>query len=536
VSGKHWTLIAAVLGSGIVFLDSQVLPVALTAIGREPRLFLDVLEGQNYVQHGYLLTLSALLVLAGALTDHHGRRRMFAIGLAGFGVTSLLCGLAPNIEALVLFRLLQGAAGAILVPGSLALLTATFEGEEQGRAFGIWAGASGAAAILGPFVGGLLAEEVTWRAIFFLNLPLIGIALWAVGRHVRESRDEHSTGHFDWLGALLVGLAVGGLAFGAIFGQQRQWQDPLAFVALGIGAAAAAALPFYFARVRHPLVPLGMFRSRNFSVTNISTLLIYGALYVAFFYIPIFLQGATGYTASAAGLALIPSSVFLVFLSTRFGTMASRHGPRLFMTAGPLLMGLGLLWLARMPADSAPWLLRVGAAETLLPPTDHFVDVLPAMILFGIGVAVMVAPLTTALMRSVPARQAGLASAINNAVSRVGPQLCGAVIFIIITASFYSSLQARQPELDTSSPEVRQQIPPLNQPAEGVPADQAASAQAASVEAFHLAMMASAGLLFAGALVNWAGIRDDQALQPDRTAAGEAAGEAPPPEATGALG
>jgi hypothetical protein len=205
------------------------------------------------------------------------------------------------------------------------------------------------------------------------------------------------------------------------------------------------------------------------------------------------------------------------------------------MTIGPLLMGLGLLWLARMPADSAPWLLRVGESETLLPPTDHFVDVLPAMVLFGIGVAVMVAPLTTALMRSVPARQAGLASAINNAVSRVGPQLCGAIIFIIITASFYSSLQARQPELDTSSPEVRHQIAPLNRPAEGVPADQAASAQAASVEAFHLAMMASAGLLFAGALVNWAGIRDDQALQRDRTATGEVAGEAPP-ETTGALG
>jgi EmrB/QacA subfamily drug resistance transporter len=536
MSDKNWTLLAAVLGSGIVFLDSQVLPVALSAIGREPRLFLDVLEGQNYVQYGYLLTLSALLVLAGALTDHHGRRRMFGIGLAGFGITSLLCGLAPNLETLVLFRLLQGAAGAILIPGSLALLTTTFEGEEQGRAFGIWAGASGAAAILGPFVGGLLAEEVTWRAIFLLNLPLIAVALWAVQRHVAESRDEQSTGHFDWTGALLVGLAVGGLSFGAIFGQQRQWQDPLAFAALAVGALATIGLPVYFSRARHPLVPLAIFRSRNFTVTNISTLLIYGALYVSFFYLPIFLQGAIGYTASAAGLALIPSSVFLVLFSTRFGALASRHGPRLFMSLGPLIMGLGLLWLTRMPAASEPWLLRVGAAETYAPPLDHLVDVLPAMVLFGVGVAVMVAPLTTALMRSVRPRQAGLASAINNAISRVGPQLCGAVIFIIVTASFYSGLQARQPDLDTGSAEVRQQIAPLNQPTGDVPPEVAESAQAASVEAFHLAMMASAALLFAGALVNWMGIRDEQALQRDVPVEGERHGDSVPPEAKGVLG
>ncbi|HSH21983.1 MAG TPA: MFS transporter, partial [Candidatus Caenarcaniphilales bacterium] len=503
----------------------------LPAIGREPRLFLDVLEAQNYVQYGYLLTLSALLILAGALTDYYGRRRVFQIGLAGFGVTSLLCGLAPNVELLVLFRLLQGAAGAVLVPGSLALLTTTFEGEEQGRAFGIWAGASGAAAIFGPFFGGLLAEEVTWRAIFFLNLPLIAIALWAVHAHVRESRDEHSSGRFDWPGALLVALAVGGLAFGAIFGQQRQWQDALAFAALGVGAVAAVTLPFYFARAAHPLVPLPLFQSRNFTVTNVSTLLIYGALYVAFFYVPIFLQGTVGYSATAAGIALVPSSVFLVLFSARFGALASRHGPRAFMTAGPLLMGAGLLWLARVPSDTAPWLLRTASLETLAPPMSYVLDVLPAMIVFGVGIAIMVAPLTTALMRSVPPRQAGLASAINNAISRVGPQLCGAVIFIVVTATFYSALQARLPELDTGSPEVRRQIAPLNQPGDDVPAEQAAAAQDASVEAFHLAMVSAAGLLFAGALVNWAGIRDDQALQHAAAVPPEAARQ-PAPEPT----
>lgn len=512
MSNKRWTLFAAVLGSGIVFLDSSVLPVALPAIGREPRLFVDVLEGQNYVHYGYLLSLSALLILAGALTDYFGRRRMFVLGLLGFGATSLLCGLAPNLELLILFRVLQGAAGALLVPGSLAILTNTFEGEEQGRAFGIWAAASSAVTVLGPFVGGVLVEEISWRAIFLINLPLIGLALWAM-RYVPESRDEGAEGSFDWPGALLVALAVGGLSFGAIFGQQRQWQDPLAFLALGLGGLATLALPLYFARARRPLVPLGMFRSRNFAVTNLSTLLIYGALYVVFLVLPIFLVGTLGYSAPAAGLATVPSSVFLIFLSARFGSLASRFGPRWFMTAGPLVMAAGVAWLGRMPVDSAPWLARLTDPATLPPPEDYLLDVMPAMLLFGIGLAVMVAPLTTALMRSVPGRQAGLASAINNAISRVGPQLAGALVFVVVTATFYTSLQSLLPGMDMQSEQMRRDIPPLNRPAPGVPADQLAAAQIASTEAFRLAMFTSAGLLIIGALVNAAGISDRQAAE-----------------------
>jgi EmrB/QacA subfamily drug resistance transporter len=521
MSNKSWTLVAAVLGSGVVFLDSSVLPVALTAIGREPRVLVDVLEGQNYIQYGYLLTLSSLLVLAGALTDYFGRRRVFIVGLLGFGATSLLCGLAPNMDLLIVFRLLQGAAGAILVPGSLAILTTTFQGEEQGRAFGIWAAASSAVTVLGPFVGGILADEITWRAIFLLNLPLIAIAIWAARRYVAESRGEGSTSHFDWLGAVLVALAVGGLAFGAIFGEQRQWQDPLAFVALSLGALALLSLPVYFSRVSHPLVPLGMFRSRNFSVTNVSTLLIYGALYVTFIYLPIFLGGTLRYTASAVGLGMVPSSLFLIFLSARFGALASRFGPRWFMTVGPLVMAGGVLWLARVPAGSEPWLLRLGEPETFAPSADYLLDVLPAMAIFGFGLAVMVAPLTTALMRSVPGRQAGLASAINNAISRVGPQLCGALIFVIVTATFYTALQAREPDLDMSSAEVRRDIPPLARPADGLPSEQVRAARDASTEAFQLAMYTCAALLILGALVNAVGISDWQAK-----AAGESA--APP--------
>jgi len=286
MSAKGWTLLATVLASGIVFLDSTIVNVALPRIGREvPSTLFAVLEGQSYVYTGYLLSLSALLILAGALTDHYGRKRMFLLGLAGFGITSVLCGLAPNMELLVLFRLLQGAAGALLVPGSLALIRSTFEGEEQGRAFGVWAGASAGTTIVGPFIGGMLVDTVSWRAAFLINVPLVAIALYATLAHVRESRDGSSSGRFDWLGALVAAIAVGGLSFGAIYGQQREWREPLAFVALGLGALATVAFPILMARRQRPLVPLELFRSRSFSVTNLSTLLIYGALYVSFYYL-----------------------------------------------------------------------------------------------------------------------------------------------------------------------------------------------------------------------------------------------------------
>jgi predicted MFS family arabinose efflux permease len=312
---------------------------------------------------------------------------------------------------------------------------------------------------------------------------------------------------------VLVALSVGGLSFGAIYGQQRQWQDPLAFVALGVGALTTIALPFYFARVRNPLVPLSMFRSRNFSVTNLSTLLIYGALYVSFFFVPIFLQGTLGYTATAVGLGSIPGTLFLIFLSTRWGKLAARYGPRLFMTAGPLLMAVGLLWLARIPYNSTAWALQLADSSTWLPSAGYLTDILPFYLVFGLGISIMVAPLTTALMRSVPGRQAGLASAINNAISRVGPQLAGAVIFIIVTASFYSTLKALLPFLAVDSSSVRAQFPPLAQPIDApITPVQLFSVYQASTDAFHLAMLTAAVLLIAGALVNFFGISDRQAL------------------------
>jgi len=509
---KRWTLVAAILGSGIVFLDSTIVNVAMPKIGEVlPISLFGVLEGQSYIYSGYLLTLSALLILAGALNDFYGRRRVFALGLVGFGITSVLCGLAPTMELLVAFRILQGAAGALLVPGSLSLITAAFEGEEQGRAFGVWSGASGATTILGPFVGGVLVDTISWRAAFLINLPLVALALWATLRYVRESRDERAEGHFDWLGAAVVALAVGGLAFGAIYGQQRNWHGSLAYVALAVGAAATVLFPLLMARSAHPLVPLHLFRSHNFTVTNLSTFVIYGALYVAFYYIPLFMQGTLGYSASATGLATIPGTLLLVLLSSRFGALAGRYGPRWFMAVGPGIMAAGLLWLIRVPAASQAWAFLPGATYSYLPPADYLIDFLPGFIIFGFGLAVMVAPLTTCLMTSVKAANSGLASAINNAISRVGPQLAGAAIFVAITASFYAGLAARVPGLDVSSPEVRGMIAPLNRPADGVPGSQAAAAREASADVFHLAMMISAGLLLSGALINAAGIRNPAA-------------------------
>jgi len=516
---ERWTLFATILASGIVFLDSTVVNVALPRIGRElPSSVFGVLEGQAYVYNAYLLTLSALLVLAGALSDYFGRRRMFSLGIVGFLVTSLLCGIAPSMELLIVFRILQGAAGALLVPGSLAILTATFTGEAQGRAFGLWTGASGATTILGPFVGGVLVDSISWRAAFLINVPFCVVALWATLRFVRESRDESTTGSFDWLGAGVVAVAVGGLSFGTIYSQQREWREPLGFALLGAGAVATAALPFLMTMRRDPLIPPSLFRSRNFTVTNISTFLIYGALYVIGYFLALFMQGTIGYTAAGSGLAVIPSGLFIVFLSSRFGALAGRRGPRFFMALGPAVMCLGVLWYARIPAMTDAWLFAFDDPGTYAPPPGYLGHVLPGQLLFGFGLSLMVAPLTTALMTSVPVRNAGVASAVNNAISRVGPQLAGALIFVAITGSFYAGLQARAPSVDVNDPYTRLRISPLTveRPPASPSADdlgRIAAEREASTDAFHLAMLVAAALLAAGAAANAAGIVDRVAKQ-----------------------
>ncbi|HET7686664.1 MAG TPA: MFS transporter [Candidatus Limnocylindria bacterium] len=508
MTSRAWTLVAVVLASGIVFLDSTVVNVALERMGRElPSTLVGRYEGQSYVTNGYLLTLSALLILAGSLADTFGRRRLFLIGLAGFGVASVACGLAPSMEVLVLARLVQGAFGALLVPTSLALITAAFSGPERGRAFGVWAAASSATTLVGPLVGGFLVDTVSWRVAFLMNAPLVVAGLVIGGRFIAESRDPDAR-RLDWVGAFVVAVAVGGLSFGLTRGQERSWADALAWASLGAGIVATVALVPLMRMRRDPLVPPSLFASRNFTVTNVSTLLVYGALYVQLFIQAIFLQGTLGYSALAAGLAGLPTFLLLTLFSTSIGAWAGRAGPRWFMAVGPAVMALGLAWYLRLPVESAAWPAALTEPGTLLPPPGYLVDVLPANLLFGIGIALLVAPLTTALMSSIPERNAGLASAINNAVSRIGPLVAGALIFVAVTGTFYGVVGDRVPGTDVTDPAVRRTLTPLNPPGPGATAEEAAAARIGSVEAFRVAMLLAALLCVAGAAVNAAGIRN----------------------------
>jgi EmrB/QacA subfamily drug resistance transporter len=504
---QRWILVAAVLGSATVYLDSTIINVALPRIGRDlPHSLVGVLEGQTYVYNGYLLSLSTLLILAGALTDAYGRRRIFMLGLAGFGLTSALCGLAPTLETLVVLRLLQGMAGAFLVPGSLAVITAGFSGPLQGRAIGIWIGASSGTTLLGPALGGVLVDTISWRAAFLINIPIVAIALYAAWRHLPESRSDEAAAGFDWVGAIVVGLAVGGLAFGTVYGQQREWRDPVAYGILAVGAIATVALPFLMALRPNPLIPLSLFKSRAFTTINISTLIIWGALFASGYNTALFLQGTLGYSATAAGLASLPGFVLVSVLSARFGTLEGRYGPRPFLIVGPLLMTGAVLLYLRVPATSMAWNLRPDSPASWLPPAAYLTDFLPPSLIFGLGMAILAAPLTAGLMASVPVTHAGLASSINNAISRIGPQLAGALIFVVVTAVFYSSLASLVPGIDAGSPTVRAEVSPLNPPAATAPAQIAHEARYASADAFHAAMLMSAGLLILGALVNAAGV------------------------------
>jgi len=519
-------MLAAILGSSIVFLDGTIVNVALKKIGQElPASVLGVLEGQTYINSGYLAILAALLILGGAISDRYGRKRVFAIGLLGFGATSVLCGLAPNLEALVLFRLAQGMAAALLVPGSLALITSSFEGSALARSFGIWAAATSAATLLGPVVGGLLVQYISWRVAFFINVPLAAVALLGLSRGVGESVREGASGRFDWLGSVDVVLAVGGLSFGLIRGQQKAWSDPVAWAAIVVGLVALVLFPILMARRKDPLVPLELFRNRRFAVINLATFLIYGALYVYLQYSAIFVQGTLGYSVVAASVIGLPVGIMLTILSTKVGSRAGRIGARPFLVAGPLIMAGALLWFARIPATSAAWEADLSQPSSLIPPASTLIDILPAMILFGLGISLVVAPLTSTLMSSIPVTRAGLGSAINNAISRVGSPLIGALIFIAVTASFYGSLAA-QTGVDPSDPHLRATISPLNPPPEGSSQTVIDASREASTDAFRLALLVSAALLGIGAAVDYVGLRETAV--DDVT---EAAARETPPEA-----
>lgn len=402
-------LVAAILGSFVAFLDMSVVNVALPAIRRSLG---GGVAAQQWIVDAYLLTLSALILLAGSLSDSFGRKRVFVAGLLGFGGASLLCAFAPTVAFLIAARALQGIAGALLVPSSLALITSRFAGEAQGRAIGTWTAWTGISFLVGPLVGGALVDAGaagSWRWVFAINVLPIAVTL-AVLRRVPEDR-ERERRTVDVLGAALCALGLGGLTFALIEQPRRGWGTLAVSIPLGAGAALFAAFLLWERAAPVPMLDFGLFRSRNFSVGNVATVAIYAGLSAATFLLTLFLQQVAGYSAFAAGLALLPITLVTFFLAPRFGRWAGRYGPRLFMSVGPIVAALGLWLLGRM--DAEPRYAR---------------DILPGALVFGAGLAVTVAPLTAAVLGAVDARHAGVASAVNNAVARVAGLLAIAAV------------------------------------------------------------------------------------------------------------
>lgn len=404
----RWVLTATVLGSAMAQLDATVVGIAQPAIGKE---FHAQISGLQWVSAGYLLTVAGLILLAGALTDRYGRRRIFVIGVTWFAIASLICATAPNIGLLIAARALQGVGGALLTPGSLAILEASFAQQERGRAIGAWSGLGGVATALGPFVGGFLITAVSWRLIFLINLPIAAAVIFIAMRHVPESRDPNATGYIDFAGSALTVVALVGISYGLIQGSSGNWASSVVLGALLLGVVAAVAFVIVELRVRAPIVPLDIFKSRQFSATNGVTLLIYGMLGGMFFLLPIELQQVSHYGPTAAGASLLPITFMLFALSSRSGGLSARIGPRLQMSVGPIVVAAGLALFARINAGG-----------------NYLIEVLPAVLVFGFGLAITVAPLTATAMSSAPPERSGLASAVNNTVARTGSLLAVALL------------------------------------------------------------------------------------------------------------
>jgi EmrB/QacA subfamily drug resistance transporter len=409
VAGR-WVIAASVLGTGIVFLDGTVVNAALPAIADDLGAGLADLQ---WVMSGYLLTLGSLLVIGGSLGDLFGRRRMFLYGLIGFGVTSLLCGAAPTVAVLIAARCLQGVAAALLVPESLAIISASFRAQDRGRAIGMWSGLGGIATAIGPFLGGWLIDSLSWRYVFLINLPLVAMTMWIAHRHVPESLDTDADHRIDVLGGVVLSAGLAGIVAALIEGPPHDWSTP--WIVLGAaGAAALVAWLIIERRSTHPMVPLEIFRSRQFSGANAATFLVYAGVGAMFFLLVVYLQTRLDYSALEAGASLLPIMVILLALSTEAGALAQRIGPRTQMTVGPLVIAAGTLVLAGVDAGSSYW-----------------GGVLPGVALIGLGLAINLAPLTTAVLAAVDDHHAGIGSAINNAVAR----LAGLVAIAVLPAA-----------------------------------------------------------------------------------------------------
>lgn len=394
----RWVLIATILASGIAFLDGFVVNVSLEAIRSD---FGASFSWQQWIVAAYALTLSAFLLLGGSLGDQLGRRRVFVTGMVVFGIASLACGAAPSVETLVAFRALKGVGAALLVPSSLAIIQATFVTEDRGQAIGIWSGVSGLATIIGPFLGGFLTDAVSWRLIFLINPPIIAFAVWATLRHVPETR-RRTRSPLDVAGAIYIAVTLGAFAFVLVEGGRIGWSSPLAISCLVVGSIALMAFLYVQAKGRHPMMPLGLFRNLQFSGVNLATLFIYFSLSGAAFLVVLQFLGGLGYGSLQAGAALAPITLLLFVMSPWAGRLATRIGPRIPMTIGPLVAGVGM---AMMTA--------------IAPGAAYVTTALPALTVFGIGLGLTVAPLTAAALAALEEDLAGTASGVNNAVARI---------------------------------------------------------------------------------------------------------------------
>ncbi len=401
-------LLATVLGSGMAFLDGTVVNIALPSIGED--LDADLADLQ-WTVNAYALTLAGLILIGGSLGDHLGRRRVFVWGVVWFAIASLLCALAPTVEALIAARAIQGVGAALLTPGSLAILEAVFHPDDRGSAIGAWSGLAGVSTAIGPFAGGWLVEAASWRLIFLINLPLAAVVVWAARRIPETVNPEVRGQKLDLAGAALTAFGLAGVTYALTEGDAAGWTDPTV-VTLGVlGVASLGAFLMVEARGSHPMIPLDIFRNRLFSAANAMTFVVYAALSGALFLLPIQLQQVVGYSPLQAGSALIPLTVVVLLLSSTAGRVSQRIGPRLPMGLGPIVAASGLAMLSQVGPDAS-----------------YVADILPGVLLFGLGLSITVAPLNVTVLGAAGEERAGIASAINNAVARVASLLAVAVI------------------------------------------------------------------------------------------------------------
>ena len=403
-------LAATIVGAGLAMLDGTIVNVALPAIGEDLEASI---AGLQWILNGYLLALAALVLVAGSLGDRYGRRRVFLIGVVWFGAASMLCGLAWNTEALVAARFLQGVGGALLTPGSLAILHAAFVPSDRSKAIGAWSGLSGVATAIGPLVGGLLVQAGSWRLAFLVNLPMTILCVWLTVRYVPESRDPDGRTP-AWGGAVLGAIGLGGVTAALVEAPGRGVTDPLVVIAAAVGLAALAAFVLTQTRGHAPLIPAALFHNRTFVLANASTFLIYGALGGVFVLLVVQLQTSLDYSPTASGLAGLPITVLMLLLSARSGRLAQRFGPRVQLVIGPILLAVGLLMMRR-----------------IVPGGGYLDTVLPAVAVFGLGLSVVVAPITATALAAVPDGHVGVASGVNNAIARTGSLLAVAVLPVV---------------------------------------------------------------------------------------------------------